>query len=85
AAWADGFTTVIGVGAGANTEVVFLPGTGNSNLAASSNSATKTTTGETNVARGFALATAYSSSGFNTDHVTAIDFVLNKVGSWLND
>ena len=67
-------------------EVVFIPeAAGNTNLAASGNGATMSTPSQTNVATGFATATAYSSSGFNTDHVGVIDFVLNKVGSWLND
>jgi cyclophilin family peptidyl-prolyl cis-trans isomerase len=85
ASWAFGFKTVKGIGAGANTEVVFLPNVGSSNLAASTNTATMSTGSETNVATGFATATAYASSGFNTDHVAVIDFVLNKVGSWIND
>ena len=83
AAWADGFTTVTGVGAGANTEVVFLPGTGNSNLTALGNGATMSTAAETNIAKGFARGTAYSSSGTSTDDVGVLDYVLEMVGGWI--
>jgi hypothetical protein len=82
ASWAFGFQTVAGIGGGANTEVVFLPNVGNSNLVASGNSATMSTASETNVATGFATATAYASSGSNTDHVAVIDFALGLLGNW---